>query len=118
MTRLVGAAVDGGGYHAGTQAEHGAAFAEALGWRPFPGSLNIELEDPLPGADLPAPHTTVLARGRSYRLWRGRVAGYDGPAALMTYADRDVYLKLEILAPTRLRDVVSTRVVIELKAAP
>lgn len=118
MTRLVGAPIDGGGYHAQTQTAHGDEFAATLGWRPFPGSLNVELCVPLPGSDLPPAPATVQVRGRAYRLWPCRVDGHEGPAALMTWIRRDVYVEVELLAPSRLRDVVTGHVVIELEDAP
>lgn len=111
---LAGRAVNGGGIHGRTQREHGDAFEHALGYRPFPGSLNVRVGH---GVDLPGPAVEVDTGVKVFRAWPARVVGVDAPAHLLAYyrepprGQRDV----EVLAPVRLRDHLAPDQPVELE---
>lgn len=98
---LIGRAEHGAGHHAKTQEKAGDLFEEALGYRPFPGSLNIRTDHP---NDLEDPHAIVKGNRRTYRMWPARIQGLEIPAHLMTFEARPKRPILELIAPIRLRD--------------
>ena len=100
---LVGRAEHGGGHHAKTQEKLGDLFEGALGYRPYPGSLNVRTDHP---NDLEDPHAIIRGDRRSYRLWPARIQGLEIPAHLMTFEKKPSRPILELLSPVRLRDHV------------
>lgn len=119
---LTGVMVDGGGHHAANSEALADRFTEELGWRPFPGSLNVRVGH---GADLKTrPHGVVIreregATDRRYRLWHARILeAPDIPAALMACRDRPQGKSVEILAPTRLRDLLDPEAFVNVEVLP
>jgi len=109
--------VDGGGYHAATQAEYGPAFAAALGYVPFAGSLNVDLDDPVVPSETFGPAPSRIAATRLFQAWPVAISGHDGPAHLLLWRDADVpQWKFEIVAPVRLRPVVGPHPTIQVLA--
>ena len=103
--------VDGAGYHAGTQREYGPAFAAALGYLPYPGSLNVDVDEPFVPTDAFGPSPIRISATRTFAAWPIVLAGYDGPAHLLLWRDPDVAQhQFEIVAPDRLRPIVGTSV--------
>jgi SAM-dependent methyltransferase len=99
---LVGRAEHGGGHHSSTQQKLGDLFEEALGYRPFPGSLNVRTDH---RNDLEDPHAIIRGEGqKSYRLWPAKIEGLEIPAHLMTFQKKPTRPILELLAPVCLRD--------------
>jgi CTP-dependent riboflavin kinase len=89
-------------------------IAEVLGWRPFPGSLNVRLEVPFDWNDgyYRAEILDVVERGRGLDVeWRPRWARFypvtiDGVDACAMRFEGERYPAelVELIAPWRLRD--------------
>lgn len=111
---IVGSVVDGGGYHGDTQNRIGETFERVLGYRPFPGSLNVRTDRPV---ELVNPYALVEDPDRdgwTFRLWPCRIRGVAVPCHLMTWRTTPDRPVVEILAPIRLRDYLESDVEIEL----
>lgn len=68
---LTGHVFSGGGHHSRTQERYGDEFEATLGYRPYAGSLNLQLDRP---ADLGVAQAELFwPPRRRYRLWRGRL---------------------------------------------
>lgn len=92
-----GVVFSGGGNHVKTQRRHGERFETLLGYRPYPGSLNLRAT-----TDLGAPQIELRpAPQRCYQMWAARLGGIDGHAMI---PDRPHPDSVEMLAPVSLRD--------------
>lgn len=99
-----GVVFSGGGNHAKTQRRYGDQFEQTLGYRPYPGSLNIRLDRP---PDLGEPLIELRpAPKRRYEMWAARLWDIDGHAMI---PDRAHDTSLEMLAPVSLRDELQLR---------
>lgn len=119
---LTGYIVKGGGHHARNSANLAEEFEAELGWRPFPGSLNVRVGH---GTDLITRPAGVVMREREigpdrrYRLWHARLLDApDIPAALMACRDMPQGRAVEVLAPVRLRDVLREKAPVRLEVLP
>ena len=101
---IVGTVTDGGGYHAGTQQRIGDAFEQVLGYRPYPGSLNVRTDRILELVNPEAQVVDADRGGRIFRLWPCRLRGVPAPCHLMTWRTPPARPVLEVLSPVRLRD--------------
>lgn len=114
---LTGQAITGAGRHAETQALDPRAFEIALGYAPFPGSLNVRLDKPV----IPitwGPHTHVNARWR-FRAWEAKITGLDAPVHVLVWRrPTKPQTVVELVSPVRLRDVLDAdgRVELEVNA--
>jgi CTP-dependent riboflavin kinase len=110
---LRGTVCSGIGDQARRVAAHPDIYRGALGYHPYPGSLNVHLDDPLSLDDLPDPHATIEVNGDRSLLWHARLNG-AGPAHLMIFRAAPTVARVEVLAPVRLRTLLdSDRVTIE-----
>lgn len=85
------------------------AYENILGWRPFPGSLNLNSNEPVPWDDLvqrqvvdgpQKPCFLVIAKARKPGgTWRTA-------ALIRLYKSGQPVTKIELLAPGKLRDVL------------
>ncbi len=88
---------------------YGSQFLEKLGFEPFPGTLNVKLDEPF----LPAKHQAVMIEGFSdegrtfgeCRCYRIRLCGLE---AAIVRPDRSSYPPdlVEVIAPVCLRDAL------------
>lgn len=102
--RIAGTVFAGAGQHGATQEEHGAKFAAALGYQPFPGSLNLRIEPTVSPLLLWGPPNAVVRAHLDFSMWAVEVEGYEGPAHAMTWKPpRLFHRRIELLAPCRLR---------------
>lgn len=115
--RLEGEVFAGLGRHTSTQVNNLVAFVDALGYHPFPGSLNVRLDEPVALARLgvPTARLTTIERGR-WRFWLAEVEDVDAPIHVATWR-RNLHSltnEVELVSPVRLRDELEgERVVIE-----
>jgi hypothetical protein len=94
-----GTAFGGSGNHAESQRKWGDQFEEAIGYRPFEGSLNVKLDSPV---NLVDPHYDLSPiPGRRYLLWNARLFGMPVHAMVPNLNHPGT---LELLAPYKLRD--------------
>jgi len=103
-TRVVGRIVDGYGHHAANSRRFAARFEAALGYMPYPGTLNLAAGWP----DLPAAPVTVDGhRGRIYLLWPARIVGVGVPCHAISWTpQRNRQPWFEVVAPVRIRDIL------------
>ena len=108
--RAAGRVVSGGGRHSLTQHAFGDRFERALGWRPYPGSLNVEV----PGWPefVGAPDFVVEGDPHTYQMWKVRVYGLQVPVCWMIPSSAPVPTIMELLAPVRLRGLVNEDLVV------
>jgi riboflavin kinase len=93
------------------------AIEEALGFTPYPGTLNVRLErqslpyrmylDSLPGILIPGFSNGIRTYG-AVKAFRARIRGVEGAVVMpeRTHHPTDV---IEVVAPVKLRDVLGLK---------
>lgn len=103
---------DGFGLASQRQRRYPEPFAATLGYEPFPGTLNLRLEQLLDGRTLPSPAAEINTPEKSFVVWRAEIAGLDVPAHLSRTARHARRFmsqradRVELLAPIRLRNAL------------
>lgn len=109
---IVGRMFGGSGTHSKMQERYGSFFEAHLGYRPYPGSLNLKLDRPL---DFGSPHSElIVGRKRDYQFWQARILGVEAPAHMMIPGKRGWPESVELLSPVRLRDQFTSVVPFEI----
>lgn len=102
---LTGTPVDG----CGTAATEIATLDVDLGYQPYPGTLNLELHEPV---DLPRARLHADSQWGVWRFWPATIAGVARHAVRAPKGiDRPTYL--EVVAPVRLRDLIDDNATVE-----
>lgn len=112
---VYGTVRSGGGNNSGHVARFVDELADVLGYRPFPGSLNVKTRYAFRLGPYAAEYVDPRRgrggrRGGDYQIWPARIEGYDGPAHVIRPGVRGHgRYCLEVWAPEKLRDVLNVR---------
>lgn len=111
---LAGIPFGGSGTHARMQEHYGDKFEEALGYRPYKGSLNLRI--PFEPDLSPAPIKVWVNNRRDYQFWLGRLRSYPRvPIHIMVPGLRGWPTSIELVSPIRLRDLFEDKEMIEVE---
>jgi hypothetical protein len=106
---VVGTPFAGSGTHGRWQRNHSDEFAAALGYTPYPGSLNLRIGHT---PDF-TPDFEILIGTRDYQIHKARIP-QGVPVHMMIPGGRAWPNSVELLSPVYLRDIIGEKVEVEL----